>query len=265
MSDTILLIFEGKKPEYNILDKMKGEFFSEKTILRAIWDCDIVSLYKKIKEDEYLDILPLLQEKSKKENKDIKDLKRDEVSQIYMFFDFEGKILKNKIPEFCDILKEMLEKFNNETGQGKLYISYPMAEALKHAKKDLSINELKCVWDIYEKEHYKTYIGRISDYTDIHKLDIADWELLISLCVQKAYCLVYGKWKIPDYEEVDTLEQSKIFSYQRDRFIIPKNSVVSLSAFPFFILNYFGEKLYKGLKCQNYKKECKFKCIVCQR
>ena len=35
----------------------------------------------------------------------------------------------------------MLNKFDNETENGKLYISYPMVEALKHIKKDnLGIN-----------------------------------------------------------------------------------------------------------------------------
>lgn len=260
MSDTILLVFEGKRPEYDILNKMRI-FFNGKTILRAVWDCDIVSLYKKMEEDGDFDILPLLQEKNKKENKEIKDLKRDEVSQIFMFFDFEGKILKNKIFEYCGILKKMLEIFDNETEHGKLYISYPMVEALRHAKKDLSQNYLKCVWNIHDKEHYKAHIGKISDYNDIRKLDVADWRLLISLCIQKAYCLVHGEWKIPNYEEFNDLTQGEILNHQKDKFI-PKKSVVSLSAFPFFILNYFGKNLYEKLELHIYVKICRFKCIV---
>jgi len=265
VSNAILLIFEGKKTEPDIFDNIKKVFFNKnpKPIFYAIWDCDILSLYKEIKEDRYLDTLLLLQEKDNK-NKDIKNLKREDISQIFMFFDFEGRNIKNKA-QYCDKLKDMLEIFNNETEQGKLYLSYPMVEALKHAKKNLSENELNCIWNINGKEHYKTYIGRISNYTDSRKLNFNDWQLLISLCIQKAYCLVYEKWKVPTYKDVNALDQTKILNSQKNKFIIPKNSVISLSAFPFFILNYFGEELYEKLKCQNYEKKCKFKCIVCKK
>jgi hypothetical protein len=261
MSDIILLVFEGESAEPNIFNNIKKVFFNKnkKTILYAIWGCDIGSLYQEVKKDEYLDIFSLLQRR----NENLKNLKRNQISQIYMFFDFEGKIFKNKtLEEYCDILEDMLEKFNNETEQGKLYISYPMVEALRHAKKDLSKNDLKCVWNIYEKKHYKTHVHEITDYANIHKWNFMVWQLLISLCVQKAYCLVYKKWKIPEYKEINALNQNKILSSQKDRFIKSKHSVISLSAFSFFILNYFGEVLYKKLKSHDYEKGCRFRCIV---
>jgi len=249
MGDTILMIFEGKKTEPNISDSIEKVFFNKKSnAIYAIWGCNIYSLYEEIKKDEYVDILRLLKEKRK--------LKIDKVSEIYMFFDSESKKIKYNVGK----MKEMLEKFNNETKQGKLYISYPMVEALKHSKKDLSINYLGCIWNIYIKEHYKKYIGRITDYADINKLTFADWQQLISICVQKAYCLVYGKWKIPEYKEISNLHQSKILEHQKK--FIAEDNLVSLSAFPFFILNYFGEKLYDKLQLDKYKKNCKFKCII---
>jgi hypothetical protein len=83
---------------------------------------------------------------------------------------------------------------------------------------------------------------------------------LISICVQKAYCLVYGKWKIPEYKEISNLQQNEILKHQEK--FITKGNLVSLSAFPFFILNYFGKELYDKLQLGNYKKNCEFKCII---
>jgi len=257
MGDIILMIFEGKRTEPHISDNMKNIFFNKNSIIHAIWGCSIYSLYEKIKEDEDIGILQLLKEKGELEI----NTKINKISQIYMFFDSEGK---GRTKYNNEKLKEMLEKFNNETAQGKLYISYPMVEALKHSKKDLSVeclseNELKCVWNLRNKESYKEFIDRITDYTNTGLLTLTDWNQLISINVQKAYCLVYGKWKIPEYKEVSALHQIKILEHQ-EKFIVKKNSLVSLSAFPFFILNYFGESFYKNLQLNEIK--CKFKCIV---
>ena len=58
-------------------------------------------------------------------------------SEVYLFFDYDGH--HNNIPKKLsgkDALEEMLETFNNETELGKLYVSYPMVEAIKEISAD---------------------------------------------------------------------------------------------------------------------------------
>ncbi|MBK8723702.1 MAG: hypothetical protein IPL95_16035 [Saprospiraceae bacterium] len=91
-------------------------------------------MYSEISQDQFIDTFSLL--KDIKENKEtLKNFKRSDFSQIYMFFDYDGQVTNagdNK-------LSELLKFFNEETEMGKLYISYPMVEALKHIESfDLS-------------------------------------------------------------------------------------------------------------------------------
>lgn len=59
------------------------------------------------------------------------DISRDEISEIYLFFDHDGHShLANR-----EKLENMLQYFNNETENGKLYVSYPMVESLKQQEK----------------------------------------------------------------------------------------------------------------------------------
>ena len=54
-------------------------------------------------------------------------------SQVFLFFDydFQNRIGAQKVN---NILDEMLDFFDDETENGKLYINYPMIESLKYTK-----------------------------------------------------------------------------------------------------------------------------------
>ena len=58
----------------------------------------------------------------------LKGVRRKDVAQIYLFFDYDGHATLAD----DDDMARMLAHFDNETENGKLYVSYPMAEALKH-------------------------------------------------------------------------------------------------------------------------------------
>lgn len=62
MNDIILLITEGLKPEYGIIDKCKNIFFSSsnRNVVKACWGTDLISLCKMIQEDKFLDYLAVL-------------------------------------------------------------------------------------------------------------------------------------------------------------------------------------------------------------
>ena len=125
MAEHILFVFEGEKTENQIANNLLSFFIKEegKVVVKSAYKTDIYWLYSQIIEDGDLDIFHLLKEK----NDHLKEYSRDIFSQIYLFFDYDGHI-STASPEKVETL---LTFFNEETDNGKLYISYPMVEAIK--------------------------------------------------------------------------------------------------------------------------------------
>jgi hypothetical protein len=266
MRDTILLVFEGEKTEPLIFDNIQRVFFN-KSPGRRIYACfgaNIYQLWLELKDDPDFDTIIKLQELVKNKDK-IRELNRNNVGEIHLFFDFEGKILAdNQIDKHCSIINEMLAIFNDEYDHGKLWISYPMVESLKHLYKDFKKCFNKCIMRITGNSSYKKYIGTIPDYQDVRKYTYLDWKELIFINIEKAYCLTSSKYQLPEYRAIDKfVSQIAIFESQRNRFILSASSVVALSSFPFFLLYYFGEEQYKDIVHASLIKPCKFNCL-CQ-
>jgi hypothetical protein len=264
VSDIILLVFEGQKTEPSIFDNIQKVFFN-RSPGRRIYACfgvNIYQLWQELKDEPDFDTIIKLQELAK--NKDeLSELNRNNVGEIHLFFDFEGKILAdNQIDKYCTIINEMLIIFNDEYERGKLWISYPMSKALKHAHKDLKKCFNRCIMENTNSSNYKEHIGTMLDYQDVRKYTYSDWQRLIFINIEKAYCLIALKYQLPEYHVIDELvSQIRIFESQRDRFILPSSSVVVLSSFPFFLLYYFGEEQYKDIIHAELIKPCKFKCL----
>lgn len=131
MSNTILFVFEGERTEPQILKCMQKVYFSssDQPIVQAIFGTDIYQLWKKVNEDEYLDLIEVLREiKTNDKNKaTLQNITRDAVSEIYLFFDYDGYATQASDEK----IQALLQYFNEETERGKLYISYPMVESLK--------------------------------------------------------------------------------------------------------------------------------------
>lgn len=58
-------------------------------------------------------------------------LSREDFSEVYLFFDYDAHQTNLGKAVNEDVIRQMLESFDNETENGKLYISYPMVEALR--------------------------------------------------------------------------------------------------------------------------------------
>jgi hypothetical protein len=260
MSSIILLIFEGEKTEPMIFDNIRKLFFNESSpIVIATFKAEIYQLWKEINNDEYLDTIELLKEKG---NSHLQEITRDQIAEIHLFFDHDAHshLDTMKPQEYNKLIRTMIHTFNNEQEQGKLWISYPMVEALKHGKKDAGLCFEHCIVDISKNNEYKELIGKISDYLDIRKFKDTDWYYFIALNAQKIYCLINGVYKVPTYQEIKDLEQNIIHEKQVERFIIPEGKVVVLSAFPAFLLYYFGEEMYKKID-RPVVKNCQFRCL----
>ncbi len=263
MSDVVLFVFEGVKPEKQIFESLKKEFFNEtdKNMVCAIYDAEIYQLYKEITADDDLDIVELIRERHPSNRVTLNGINRNDVSQVFMFFDSEFHA-RRRVEDCIDPLMNLLSVFDNETGHGKLYISYPMAEALKDCNSDKGSCFETCVRAIAENVRYKEKVGEKLDFSDIRKYTRKNWLFLLVINVEKAFCLVKGIYKIPDYLEFQELTQEKILDSQISKFIRVNQTVAVLSGFPFFLVEYFGKKLYLESIEDFTLKGCNYSCLT---
>ena len=243
----IAIISEGEKTEKQIINNLQRNFpaFSNKIIFLS-YKTNIYKLFKEIERDEDIDIINLLKERQIKANEvredvqeiDVSNINSDNISQIYLFFDYDGHT-DNASDE--EIVK-MLNKFDNETENGKLYISYPMVEALKHIKKDnLDVNNYLVKAKI--RINYKNLVSLNTDYENLVNLTKENWIFIIYENLKR--CLFLFEIKNINYEIYSKrIDQESIFNKQLDKYISKKEKVLVLSAFPFFLIEYFGEEFF---------------------
>lgn len=229
MANHILLVFEGAKAEERVFSSLNNFYINEddNTILIAVYGTTIYTLYKEVKEDAYLDLFTLLKEKPK--NK-LSDISRNDVSEIYLFFDYDGHASNASDQK----IKEMLEFFTEETDHGKLYLSYPMLEALKHLKNDIPFQTVVAE----SNQDYKKLVNKSCDkcYINIPKLTQENWSYILSEHWKKMNYLIFNTFSLPQ----DLITQITVFKSQKEKHIDPYNQVAVLSAFPAFIIDYYG-------------------------
>jgi len=267
MSDTILFVFEGEKIEDQIFKSIETNFFllSNGSVIRASFCGEIFQLWNIVKDDADLDIVEILKERP---GSDIKDLNRGEVSEVHLFFDHDAHSRPDESPqEYNEKITGLLNTFNNEYERGKLWISYPMAESIRHCKKELNVCFKDARLIISENINYKEHVSENSDFHDIRKFNISDWHYLTTVNIQRTFCLVHDTYKaISDYNEIkDWFEENAIIvklihEKQYEKFISIKNEVVALSPFPLFLVYYFGKTFFNDCNCGKFIKNCSFFC-----
>lgn len=134
----ILFVFEGEKTEDQIIRSLQKFLFNEETVITCAFCAEIYQLHQALLKDGDLDTFSLLKELPN--NREILKLyNRNDFAEIYLFFDYDGhSTLASE-----SSLSEMLSIFNEETDFGKLYLSYPMVESIKHYSEELDFKSLK--------------------------------------------------------------------------------------------------------------------------
>lgn len=133
-NNCIAVIYEGNKTERILIENLKKIFFLNRANIVFVGfpaGQNIYMLWKQIQKDEYeTDLIELIREYNKDAAEKLKGYSRDDFSEIYLFFDYDGHNcnLSATDPDGTAVLGEMLETFDNETELGKLYINYPMVE-----------------------------------------------------------------------------------------------------------------------------------------
>ena len=62
------------------------------------------------------------------------DTKTSDISETYLFFDYDFQNTQLTLEEINLRVQSMLELFTDETDDGKLYINYPMIESIRYTK-----------------------------------------------------------------------------------------------------------------------------------
>lgn len=249
-NEYIVAIVEGEKTEKIILENLQMNFFNKKTgnkeLIILPFKTNIYPLWKRLKEDDFeTNIIDVLIERDEKIKKQFDGIDKSLVSEIYLFFDYDGQAYPQDKGD--EIIIEMIQNFDNETEYGKMYISYPMVESIKDINKN-DICSRRCFVDAKINIHYKRLVSE-SKFSDLKRLTLNDWYGIIISNLKKANCIVSSSYTFPKYDEYrDNLNQCKIFDNQLSKFIKKDKSIAVLPGFAFFIIDYFGEDLYKQIR-----------------
>lgn len=137
----------------------------------------------------------------------------------------------------------MLDFFDNEYENGKLFISYPMVEALRDINNlDEQYNQNDCYYEVNKYREYKAHasnvirnISHLSVYAN-YTFDI--WRILSRYNWIKGSLLIDENFNLPSYDNLNRFSQKLIFDKQYE-LINKTNKIIILSAFSFFISYYF--------------------------
>lgn len=101
----ILMVFEGEKTEKQISDNMTQYFLNESanTIVYGFHCGEIYSLYNKLQKDSDLELFPLLKENLQHKNMVLQTIEREQVAEMYLFFDYDGHAATASYEKLKDI------------------------------------------------------------------------------------------------------------------------------------------------------------------
>ena len=277
----ILFIVEGERLEPEVISRM-GEVYGLRCDITSICT-NIHILYQQLKKDEgYSDVIAVLREilrsrlaslaslKTSKEQKrknqrtqeDLAKLERPFAS-VYLVFDSELhhrsndtlaplEVIENNVAE----LKEMLEFFDNETDQGKLYVNYPMMESYRDCDdffddgyKDRLVS-LDILFGRTPARGYKALVAaRKLANVRSKQLSEAQFNRLTCMNVFKLNWMKNYIWSKPQYDEF--LEQSSQNVILELEHASCRNlkAVAVLNTLLFFIIDYKGRDFYEKEIC----------------
>lgn len=243
----ILFVFEGAKDEPCIYDGVR-DVCGIKDDIVCVFNAGIHSLYKDVFIND-LDLFLSLSERLRAHgDSTLKDYKASDISETYLFFDYDLHDKHIPLAQLNEEIMEMLEFFNEETEHGKLYINYPMLESVKYTKELPDDNYYKYVVKRADCCNFKDIAAKFSYYNDFQFLFPRDskgrsnkylnenWEHIRKQNLCKANFVCNGIYEMPTCKEV--ISQANIFQSQLDKYLIPNDEVSILNSFPMFIFEY---------------------------
>jgi hypothetical protein len=249
----ILFVFEGDDREPNIFRTIERLYLPKDNIICSFGN-NIYELYNRIMElGGDADIISLLGDRFRRaDNARMTDFKRSDISETYLFFDYDFHHSQLSLEEINHRVSVMLGLFDEETENGKLYINYPMIESIRYVKElpDAQYVEYKVSRE--DCRHFKRLAREFSFYDSLDFILLREgevpnkekyhrvhdhWEYLKTMNVCKANYIVSGCNTLP--ERKSDITQTKIFEGQLSKFVSKSQQVAVLNSFPIFIFDYF--------------------------
>lgn len=239
-NNLIAMIVEGRDYEPRIIESIDKCFFKNKNgnikFVPLPADQNIYMLWRRYIKFDDVDIIEVIRDFSEITKKSLEGYNRDSFSEVYLFMDLDKQ--QNNLPKDVnpnEVVQEMLKTFDNETENGKLYISYPMAEAIEdHISNGCRPKNGKCYVNPYDKK-YKDIIAKNRNDKYIESLNNSDWNDFINIYQQRLTCLFNKKERI-SIKECKEINPYSIYMKQQDN---QEGKILVISAFPEFIIDYF--------------------------
>ena len=206
-------IVEGEAREPQVIDNISKVFFKHGNlkIITLPAGENIYMLWKKLKADDFdTDIIEVLRESNKKIREQLEGLSRDDFSEVFLFFDYDVHQTNLGKADDGDVINQMLESFDNEIS------------VLAEYKNISSRNSLN--------PHFRDY-----------NIDV--WKEIVDVFSMRISCLL-GNAEVISYEQyLDEANPHDI--YICEQALAGNNKVFIISAFPEFLVDYFGMKLWR--------------------
>lgn len=253
MSSYVLILTEGEKEEVYAIHSLNDIFLKGENMHIISFKTNIYSLYSQLKKDDFeTDIIEVLKEKNA--GKDIlcgeisiAEIDREDISEIYLLFDYDAHHYDWNVARSISELTELVQHFDNETEQGKLYLSYPMVEAINYHYVNRSESMPVCYFPYHsgsnaEGKHFKRIQNEAVQFMKKLKKDGFTEDEWLEIFRQFLY-VIHHAINDGTYENVNPIN---VFHAQL-QLIENEQKIVVLSGIPALIIEYFGRKFYDNI------------------
>ena len=250
----ILFVFEGIDREPHVYKTIELLYFPKandniicsfgnniydlyNTMVEYGGDGDIVSIMKEIL--------------SNRGDMTLYGIRSSDISEVFLFFDYDFQNSQLPLDEINRRMEVMLNMFDDETGNGKLYINYPMVESIRYTKELPDDDYYQYAVTRSQCHDFKRLAREFSFYDSFDHILFKEgekptkekylrikynWDYLKTMNVGKANLLVKGTYAMP--ETKSDINQPAIFESQLRLFVNTNESVAVLNSFPIFIYDY---------------------------
>lgn len=252
-----LIVVEGEDRE-DIVFECLETFFFKKDKLKYInlpAKQNIYMLWTILKKDDFqTDIVEVVRDNVAGAEEILLGITRDDIDEVFLFFDLD--IHQNNLPTYISpsqAISDMLLTFDNETEFGKLYISYPMIEAIR----DINLDSChtysgQCTINNDELSTYKNVSGDNNPLSHIKRYDKETWQQIIEIFTLRVSCL-FALPTVITYEMYKNDVTPKTIYKKQEQKYLPNKTFI-LSAVPEFILDYFNSSFWKSwVKLKKWK------------
>lgn len=250
----ILFVFEGAEREPRIFKTLERLFFGKEERLVCSFGNNIYELYRQLREfDGEGDIVSILRENNAQLPSGVKS---SDFSEIYLFFDYDFQNTNLTLEEMNGRMQKMLELFDDETDNGKLYVSYPMVESLCYTRQlpdehfaEYAISRSDCM-----NRPFKDFAREFSFYGSLDFVELLDsahrrpgkrevarirqnWIWLVQQHTSKANYICNGENSMPLNKAI--VAQPRLFMAQCENYLSDGERIAVLNGFPLFLFEYF--------------------------